>query len=252
MTKLFIQKTQIFLFILALIVASIACNAPRNAEELEKDVEVNMGWSPENPEECYSTDRDEYEIKAGILGQAPEIPKYPESAVYEVCYIDSEVSSVRMADGEAPEDNEVTENVGNDSIPAGTYTGEFYYNEDHADNDVLMANEINVNISNKGIVDGSANLQFNWSEITNNPELCTHYFEKGTSYIISGQINGVDRETVEVQKSTYQIIEHSPCGEYERSDQECSCEGVLTVSDGELKIRCGSDSDCGVVLFAKR
>jgi hypothetical protein len=115
-----------------------------------------------------------------------------------------------------------------------------------------MANEINVDISNKGIVNGSANLQFNWSEITNNPEICTHYFEKGTSYIISGQINGVDRETVEVQKSTYQIIEHSPCGEYERSDNECSCEGVLTVSDGELKIRCGSDSDCGVVLFAKR
>jgi len=252
MTKLFIQKNQIFLFILVLITASIACNALYNPEGLVKDVEESIGWASEDTEECYSTDRDEYEVKAGMLGQTPEIPKYPESAVYEVCYVDSEVSSIRMADGEALEDNESTGNTGNDSIPAGTYTGEFYFNEDHSDITTLMTNEINVHISNSGIVNGSANLQFNNTSTTNNPELCTHYFEKGTSYTISGQINGVNRETVDVQKSINQIISHSPCGEYIRTDQECSCEGVLTVSEGELKIRCGSDSDCNVVLFAEK
>jgi len=233
-------KIQLTILLLVLIAASIACKYP-------DAVGVLVGAAIEN---CFPVSRSQYESSAEQIGAAPEIPKYPDSAVYEVCQVQGQPVSVRMVDGEAPEDNESTGNAGNDSIPAGTYTGEFYFNEDHSDTTELMANEINVNISNSGIVNGSAILQFNNTYISD--DLCTHYTEKGASYTISGQIKGVDKETVEVNKSTYFLSDHSPCGDTKRSDEECSCEGVLTVSDGELKIRCGSNSDCGVVLFAKR
>ena len=242
MNKFPVQKIQKPIFMLSIIFASIACRFP---DAVAAIVEAAF-------ERCNTVNRHTYEIAAKKLGQIPEIPDDPESAVYEVCYRVNNPNpvSARMYGGNRSEDNESTGNVGNDSIPAGTYIGEFYFNEDHSDNSELMANEINVNISNSGIVSGSAILQFNDTYIST--DQCTHYTERGYSYTISGQINGVDRETVEVHQSTYLITDHSPCGEYKRSDKECSCEGLLTISDGELIIRCGNNSDCRVTLSAKR
>ena len=231
------KNIRLFLFILALIAVSLACNTP-DAINMIAEAAV---------EKCNVISRAKYESYAAKLGQVPETPKYPESAVYEVCFIDMELSQVRMSEGYRPEEDTSEET---NLIPAGVYTGEFYFNEDHSDITELMENEINVNISNSGIVTGSAVFRFNNTYVSE--DLCTHYTEKGESYTISGQFEGADRETVEVNKSSYFLNEHTPCGETTRSDENCSCEGVLTVSDGELKIRCGSSSGCGVVIFAEK
>ncbi len=77
MSKISVQKTQIFIFVLTLIFASIACNRPDN---VEKEVGESKGVVVED---CYPVDRSEYEYEAARLGETPETPKYPESAVPE-------------------------------------------------------------------------------------------------------------------------------------------------------------------------
>jgi hypothetical protein len=242
LNKFSVHKIQRAIFVFALIFIAIACRFPDAVKAIAEAA----------TERCNTVNRNVYESAAINLGQIPEIPDDPESAVYEVCYQmnNPKPVSARMYGGKRSEDNGTTGNVGNDSIPAGTYIGEFYFNEEHSDITELMANEINVNISNSGIVSGTAILQYNNTYIS--ADQCTHYTESGYSYTISGQINGVDRETVEVHQSTYLLTDHSPCGEYKRSNKECSCEGLLTISDGELIIRCGNNSDCRVTLSAKR
>jgi len=197
--KISVQKTQILIFVLSLIFASIACNTPRNAEELEKEVEVGMGWSPEDADECYSTDRDEYEYKAGMLGQAPEIPKYPESAVYEVCYIDSEVSSVRMIDGnqgtenEAEPDEELTESE-ESVIPDGTYLGTSDYDKAVAllfsTGGTASTNEVIVHIADDGTVSGSITMLFTSNAYVQEDTGCTDIWEDNIMGTFSGQLTG--------------------------------------------------------------
>jgi hypothetical protein len=242
MDKIPVHKIQRTISVLSIILASIACRFPDAVKTIAEAA----------TEKCETVSRNVYETAAIELGQIPEIPDDPESAVYEVCYQmnNPKPVSARMYGSDRSDDNGSTENVGNDSNPTGTYIGEFYFNEEHSDITELMANEININISITGIVSGSAILQFNNTYIS--ADQCTHYTEKGYIYTISGQINGVDRETVAVHQSTYLITDHSPCGEYKRSDNECSCEGLLTISDGELTIRCGNDSDCRVTLSANK
>jgi hypothetical protein len=127
MNKLPVHKIQMFSLILALITPSIACKLLTTDVEAIYDAAV---------EECFPVSRSEYESTAAQLGQTPKTPKYPESTVYEVCYVDMELSSVRMSDGYRSEDTEQTESeepnsipssTGADesiSIPAGTYIGE--------------------------------------------------------------------------------------------------------------------------------
>jgi hypothetical protein len=67
--------------------------------------------------ECEEVDRAYYEQTALRLRETPETPKYPDGAVYRVCYTDNELTSIRMTDGEEPDDVE-------NRIPAGTYSGE--------------------------------------------------------------------------------------------------------------------------------
>jgi hypothetical protein len=108
MKKLFGEKTQITVFILVLMVVSIACNYP-DAVEVIAEAAI---------EKCETVSRDSYEIAAKTLGQTPETPNDPASAVYEVCYQKNNPNpvSVRMY-GDYQSDAKNT-------IPAGTYTGE--------------------------------------------------------------------------------------------------------------------------------
>ncbi|MBI9052127.1 MAG: hypothetical protein JEZ00_22115 [Anaerolineaceae bacterium] len=113
MNKFPVRKIQKTVFMLSIIFALIACRFP---DAVKTIVESAV-------EDCSIVSRDVYEISATQLGQTPETPKYPESAVYEVCFIDMEVSSVRMIDGNNTEDDELTESEETNSIPAGSYVG---------------------------------------------------------------------------------------------------------------------------------
>jgi hypothetical protein len=140
-------KVKILFFLLVLIGMSLACNYPDATGAI---VEAAV-------EQCFTVDRSKYENYADQLGQVPETPKYPESAVYEACFIDRELSLVRMSDGYRSEEDE---NDG--SIPAGTYEGTI--------TDTKMAtrglvewevqgsvesNEITIIVANDGTVSGS-------------------------------------------------------------------------------------------------
>ncbi len=135
------------------------------------------------------------------------------------------------------------------SLPAGTYIGKFPWNEELIDE--LIVNEIIIEVSSDGLVNGLATRHS--TNTTVHSERCTTYYEYWISYDISGQIADVFREPVEVQKSSYEISDSTECsGEHKRRDDKCSCEALLTIKDGELKITCGAGSDCGVYLTAKK
>ena len=143
MSKLSVQKIQIFSFILALITASIACNYPDVVEVIGEEA----------MESCVTVGRSRYETVAAQLGQTPETPKYPESAVYEECYIEKDVTSVRMSDGYRSDE----ENI----IPAGSYTGEsnFYSTLENDIDDsflepVCTENTVKVMIGSDGAAHG--------------------------------------------------------------------------------------------------
>ncbi len=238
-----VQKVQIAIFILSLILTSFACNAPPAVRLI---VEAAM-------EECNIVKRDVYELSAIQLGKEPETPKYPASAVYEVCFINMEVSSARMIDGKPPEVDQQPEIENNKSIPAGTYTGAFPWSDTSINE--LYANESTVEISSSGLVSGSAIFHHGRVESHNIGELqCTSSTEYKYTYTISGQIADDFQEPVQVQKSIYEINDWSNCGKgiMSHRDEQCSCEGLLTVKDGELLITCGAGDTCGAYITAKK
>lgn len=158
MNKLSSLKIQIFGSILALIAASIACNSPDVADAV---VQVVI-------EKCFPVNRSQYESYAVQLGQTPETPMYPESVVYEVCYKDWErtqnprVTSIRMTDGNSPEDNEQRDSEENNSIPAGTYIGAIDYPKSWSEyiKGESTKNEVSIQILDDGTVEGSFSLVF--------------------------------------------------------------------------------------------
>jgi hypothetical protein len=100
MRKLPPLKIKIFWVILALLTASIACESPDLVAPVVESI----------AEECYPVDRGIYEYTAAtLLRQTPKTPKYPEGAIYEVCRVNGEISSVRMTNGPRPEEPEVIE-----------------------------------------------------------------------------------------------------------------------------------------------
>ncbi len=117
-----------------------------------------------------------------------------------------------------------------------------------------IVNEIIIEVSSSGLVSGSATRHTSYTLVHH--EKCTTYHEFWNSYTISGQITGILDEPVEVQKLSYEISDWTGCsgssGEYNKLEDECSCDGLLTISDGELTITCGTGNECGVYLTAKR
>lgn len=100
--------------------------------------------------ECEEVDRDYYEQTALRLKVTPETPKYPDGAVYRICFTDNELSSVRMTDGEKPDEDE-------NRVPAGTYLGEATFYKTLQDNTDFLPPTCTENIVRIVIrTDGSA------------------------------------------------------------------------------------------------
>jgi len=244
------------LFVLALAAAVLACNI---------GVEMVQEWLTET---CNPVDRDRYERAAAELGQVPETPDYPEGAVYEVCFNNKfELTSVRMSEGYRPTEGEGA-NDGSQSnpdsnpdlslpagtVPAGTYTGQFIWGPEYIY--TLLGNEINISISPNGTVSGTALFHYNHSEERQaRPSAgggqCTYYYEFSEAYVVSGQIAGDYDQPVQVALTLFEISNNSTCGfDDKRRDESCTCQGMLTVRDGQLTITCGTGDPCGAYLTA--
>lgn len=185
MTELSEAKVGIAITLLLLIAASIACNHPLAGEAIQDAMS----------ERCVEIDRSTYETLAAELGQTPETPKYPESAVYEACTHEKvggidlygnegKISSVRMSEGYRPEEE--------NKIPAGTYTGEtLFYTTLEADVDdgyldpVCTENTVRVVVASDGTANGEVRSFCTSSRDTDNEEMRTvHHSE------VAGMIQG--------------------------------------------------------------
>jgi hypothetical protein len=141
MNQLSGKNPQITISLLLLVAVSLACNTP-------DAVKVLIGAAVEH---CFSVSRAEYESSAVQLGRTPQQPKYPDSAVYEVCQVEGQTTSVRMTDGEKPDETNI--------IPTGTYTGKpsFYTTlegDDEFLDPVCSENTIRVVIGSDGVAQG--------------------------------------------------------------------------------------------------
>jgi hypothetical protein len=99
MKKLPASKITILMVVLVLMGSSVAC---RITEILQVGYEAAR-------ETCIQVSQARYERAAKELGETPRTPKDPENAVYEVCYIEDELYSVRMSEGYSDRDED--ENV---------------------------------------------------------------------------------------------------------------------------------------------
>ena len=252
MKKLPAMKIHILMVMLVLLGSSVAC---RITEILQVGFEAAR-------ESCIQVSRTRYERAAKELGETPRTPKDPENAVYEVCYIDDELYSVRMSEGYRDEDenSEPANGERTISIPAGSYLGEFPGMENTAW--LINQNKTSVEISPNGVVSGFSILHIHKTEERLSWDSqkqqyfvhCLEYYEEKTTYTVSGQIHGWLDQPVEVKRTFYSTYDTSACkyGENRIRDEECTCEGKLTVRDGALTITCGrSNPDCGAYLTGK-
>ena len=72
------KEPQRTISLLLLVAVSLACNTP-------DAVKVLIGAAVEH---CFQVSRAEYESSAVQLGETPQQPKYPDSAVYEICQVE--------------------------------------------------------------------------------------------------------------------------------------------------------------------
>jgi hypothetical protein len=77
-----------------LLITTLACKAP----------DVIMVMIRSAADSCYEVERAEYESAAARLNETPETPRDPGNVVYEVCYIQGNVTSARMIEGISPEE----------------------------------------------------------------------------------------------------------------------------------------------------
>ena len=218
MNKLPVQKTHILILILALIAASIACNIPEVIDEtVERIVEANT-------ESCAIVDRSEYKLAAAEIGQIPETPKYPENAWYQVCYINTEISSARMIDGDDPENDDgvegeeyfpppASEDEG-EQIPVGTYVGTSNYPELMADWNnpgQYTKNEVDVRVTKDGTVSGFYLVRYVGDEFTTtwNNEECTGHWEVDYIGVFFGQLT--DSQGQIESEENWVCTSHSNC-----------------------------------------
>jgi len=237
MNKKNILKIEKFRALLALIVVTLACNIP-NVRNMVEEAFL---------ERCYPVDRAEYERAATELGLTPETPKYPEGAVYEVCYIEKSrandvLTSVRMIEGYRP-----TEDEDANSSPAGTYIGD---NLDIPPDWELVKGEFILYVAEDGTVSGSRIYIIKKETVGTT---CVWRYENGHTSIINGYISGADGY-VRVENDSYTISDASDCGglnNHQTFESVCD-EAQISISGDRLEINGGGSGDCGFVFTATK
>jgi hypothetical protein len=230
MNKLPVQKIKLSIFILSLIIASIACKHP---DAVDAIVEAAV-------EDCSMVKRDVYELSAAQLGQTPETPEYPESAVYEVCFIDREVSSVRMIDGNNTED-EVSEE--NNNIPVGTYIYEVFVNDEPPpggdDWEYELESEFTISVANDGTVTGFKTYR-TWVDSVSATG-CATRSEEGFTTNVSGFLEG-NQGYAKLENKHWDFWEYhgEECGDGKDyfKDEEDVCDAIITISGNQMDISC--------------
>lgn len=251
MRKFSDTKINIFIFILVLIAAAIACNYPDAAEVIAEAA----------IEKCETVSRDTYVIAAKSLGQTPETPSDPESAVYEVCYQFNNPNpvSARMYGGNKPEEapdaspEENTQQGESESegksepVPAGTYIGD---NLETPPDWELVEGEFIIEIAEDGTVSGSRIFTIKKESVG---PTCTWRWENGHTTIISGHISGANGY-VTVENDSYTISDSSDCGgsnNHQTFESVCD-RAQITISGEQMEINGDGSSGCGFVFTATR
>jgi len=236
MSKTTILKVKKLLVLLALIIVTLACNLPDVRDMVEEAAF----------EKCYPADRATYERAAAELGQIPETPKYPEAAVYEVCFAGEErtdeMTSERMSDGYGR-----TEDEDANSIPAGTYIGD---NGEIPPDWELVEGEFIINVAEDGTVSGSRIYIIRRESVG---PTCTWRWENGHTTIINGHVSGT-AGYVTVENDSYTISDGSECGgsnNHQTFESVCD-EAQITISGDQLEIIGDGSSNCGFVFSATK
>ena len=254
MRKFSDTKIKIFIFILVLIAASIACIFP---DAVEVIVEAAT-------EKCETVSRDTYEIAAKTLGQTPETPSDPESVVYEVCYQFNNPNpvSAQMHGGNKQEEAPDTppedisqqgegESEGkSEPVPAGTYIGD---NLEVPSDWELVEGEFIIEVAEDGTVSGFRIFIIKKESVG---PTCTTHWENGHTTIITGHISGANGY-VTVENDSYTIWDSSDCGGANNHKTfESVCDGAqITISGEQMEINSTNgdgNSGCGFVYTATK
>lgn len=262
MRKLSNKKINLLFFLFALVTASIACNFPVAVEVIGEAVS----------QKCETVDRETYVLAAEKLGQTPETPSDPNSAVYEVCYeVNSKILrnqnpdpiSARMYEGNKQEENPGAAPEGNTqpgvdgsdgekgSVPAGTYIG---VNPEPRGDWETVEDKFIIEIAEDGIVSGTRVYIIKRDSVGPN---CTVHFENGHSQTFSGYITGASG-LVTVTNESFDIWDDSGCpeGSYKINNTDFVCDlSPITITGNQLEIvskASDGNSLCGGVFQATK
>lgn len=228
MKQLFAEKIKWFIAFLPLIIASVACNIV--------DI-LNVGLSAFQ-ERCAEVSREEYVSLAESLGETPKTPQHPESAVYEACYNNSGLKSVRMSEGYKEDE----EQVKSDLNPAGTYIFEGYVNDEPPpggdDWEYQLESDFTILVADDGTVTGFRIYLLSVDDIR---EGCATRNEQGITTNVSGFLDGHQGYVIlENKRWNFHEYHGSECGDgkdYFR-DEEDVCEAIVTISGNQMDVSC--------------
>ncbi len=228
MKKIFGMKFKIFFFLLVLFGASLACNYP---DAVKVIVEAAV-------EKCVPVSRSEYESTAARLGHTPETPKYPESAIYQVCYVNNEASTVRMTDGNSTVDEGSEEKK---NIPVGTYIYEMYVNDEPppgGDNwEYEFESDFSIRVASDGTVTGFKIFKI-WVDSVSDTGCATRSEEAYTTNV-SGFLEGNQGSAILEDKGwSFWEFHGDECGDGKNifKDEEGVREALITVSGNQMEI----------------
>ena len=229
MKKRFVKRIEIYLFLIVLMGASLACNF-MSQDLIRLVAEAAMG-------NCYTVSREIYERSAAHLGQTPETPNYPESAVYEVCEVQGQPSSIRMIDGKNAAD-EVSE--GQKDIPVGTYISEVYANNEPPpggdDWEYELESEFTITVAEDGTVTGFLIYRY-W--VDDDAGGCATRSEESITTKVSGFLEGTQGTVIlEDHHLNFHEYHGVACGDGREifKDEENVFEATITVSGDQMDI----------------
>jgi len=228
MKKRSVINIKIFLFLMVLIGASLACNY-KNQDAIQLIAKAAM-------EKCFTVNRDQYERSAAELGQTPETPKYPDSAIYEVCQIQGQPSSVRMIDGKNTAD-QVSEDK--NKIPVGTYKPLKNAEPPPSKKDVwdYFETDFTITVADDGTVTGFRIYKY-W--VDSSIPGCAARDGQDLTTNVNGFLEG-NQGTVTLEYKNYSYREFSgeECGEgihIFRDDEETAVDVTIIVTGNQMDI----------------